>query len=253
MSALVQVGLYLYMPEGGRPLEVRDRRVVRYKGVLYYMDEQEADAKPLQVSWEGMHWLYAGVLRVGRGRCADVCQQHACRLQSGVLAGNKLVLLTPSPIFTTQLHHGSLLLLLLLLQGAVVAFARNGLYQGAAFSDIPDGTYYPAASLFTLPSQTQGATVTFNFGPDFAFPPPEVGAGADCGRSLGTTPPGRCTTLPLNVMNIQIPVFSSSGWAVSHSTRCCGLYMGSHASPQCLAASWGGGALNSCVCGRALS
>lgn len=100
------VGLYLYMPEGGRPLEVRDRRVVRYKGVLYYMDEQEADAKPLQ--------------------------------------------------------------------GAVVAFARNGLYQGAAFSDIPDGTYYPAASLFTLPSQTQGATVTFNFGPDFAFPPPEV-------------------------------------------------------------------------------
>lgn len=100
------VGLYLYMPEGGRPLEVRDREVVRYKGVLYYLEEQEADPKPLQ--------------------------------------------------------------------GAVVAFARNGVCQGVAFQDIPDGTYYPAASLFTLPSQTQGASVTFNFGPNFAFPPPEV-------------------------------------------------------------------------------
>jgi hypothetical protein len=27
-----------------------------------------------------------------------------------------------------------------------------------------DGTYYPAASLYTLPSQAEGATVTFNFG-----------------------------------------------------------------------------------------
>mmetsp|Transcript_34775 Transcript_34775/g.88072 ORF Transcript_34775/g.88072 Transcript_34775/m.88072 type:complete len:333 (-) Transcript_34775:313-1311(-) len=100
------VGLYIYMPDGGRPLEVRDRRVVRYKGALYYLDEHEPDAQPLQ--------------------------------------------------------------------GAVIAFTRNGELQGPAFTDFPDGTYYPAASLYTLPTQTQGACVTFNFGPDFAYPMPEV-------------------------------------------------------------------------------
>ena len=30
--------------------------------------------------------------------------------------------------------------------------------------DIHEGTYYPAVSLFTLPEQAEGATVTFNFG-----------------------------------------------------------------------------------------
>ena len=35
--------------------------------------------------------------------------------------------------------------------------------------DITDGTYFPAASLFTDPSQTEGATVTFNFG-EFGIP-----------------------------------------------------------------------------------
>ena len=30
--------------------------------------------------------------------------------------------------------------------------------------DIHEGTYYPAVSLFTLPEQSEGATVTFNFG-----------------------------------------------------------------------------------------
>jgi hypothetical protein len=32
------------------------------------------------------------------------------------------------------------------------------------FRDVKEGTYYPAASLYTLPEQTEGATVTFNFG-----------------------------------------------------------------------------------------
>lgn len=34
----------------------------------------------------------------------------------------------------------------------------------AIYRDITEGTYYPAASLYTLPEQTEGATVTFNFG-----------------------------------------------------------------------------------------
>ena len=35
---------------------------------------------------------------------------------------------------------------------------------GCACRDINEGTYYPAASLYTLPEQSEGATVTFNFG-----------------------------------------------------------------------------------------
>ncbi|EIE21563.1 hypothetical protein COCSUDRAFT_48164 [Coccomyxa subellipsoidea C-169] len=60
------------------------------------------------------------------------------------------------------------------LAGSLVGFTKNGEFQGAAYRDIFEGTYYPAASLYTLPEQTEGATVTFNFGPDFAFPAPEV-------------------------------------------------------------------------------
>jgi hypothetical protein len=56
----------------------------------------------------------------------------------------------------------------------MILFTRNGSSQGPAFTDIPEGTYYPAASLFTLPEQSEGATVEFNFGPDFKYPPPQV-------------------------------------------------------------------------------
>ena len=55
-----------------------------------------------------------------------------------------------------------------------MVFSVNGKAQGAAFTDIPDGTYYPAVSLYTRPEQTEGATVVFNFGPDFKYPPPQV-------------------------------------------------------------------------------
>lgn len=44
--------------------------------------------------------------------------------------------------------------------------------QGVAFKDFLEGTYHPAASLYTLPEQAEGATVAFNFGPDFAHAPP---------------------------------------------------------------------------------
>ena len=32
---------------------------------------------------------------------------------------------------------------------------------------------FPAASMFTDPSQAEPAAVVFNFGPDFQFPPPQ--------------------------------------------------------------------------------
>jgi len=39
-----------------------------------------------------------------------------------------------------------------------------GMTAGVLCRDIHEGTYYPAVSLFTLPEQSEGATVTFNFG-----------------------------------------------------------------------------------------
>lgn len=45
--------------------------------------------------------------------------------------------------------------------------------QGAAFKDIPEGTYYAAASLFTAPKPDKMASATFNFGPEFKFGPPK--------------------------------------------------------------------------------
>eukprot|EP00775_Hariotina_reticulata_P001810 gene1810-2143_t len=98
------IGLYLHLPEGGRSLEARSAEIVRYKGMLYQVQEEQQEPQTLA--------------------------------------------------------------------GSVVAFTKNGQLQGVAFKDIPEGTYYPAASLFTLPEQEQGACVQFNFGPDFKFPPP---------------------------------------------------------------------------------
>lgn len=46
--------------------------------------------------------------------------------------------------------------------------------QGVAFSDIPEGTYYPMVSLYTMPEQLEGASVAANFGPDFKFGPLSV-------------------------------------------------------------------------------
>jgi len=49
--------------------------------------------------------------------------------------------------------------------GSKIIFYKNGVYQGVAFVDIFDGTYYPAASLY------MGATVRLNFGPEFKYKP----------------------------------------------------------------------------------
>ena len=45
---------------------------------------------------------------------------------------------------------------------------KNGIAQGVMFTEIFEGTYFPAASLY------EKAVVTFNPGPDFQFPPNDV-------------------------------------------------------------------------------
>lgn len=59
--------------------------------------------------------------------------------------------------------------------GSEISFYRNGVCQGVAFKDINAGRYYPAASMYTFPNEPN-CTVRFNFGPEFKFPPVDVGA-----------------------------------------------------------------------------
>jgi len=50
--------------------------------------------------------------------------------------------------------------------GSRLTFFKNGVSQGEAFTDLFEGDYYPAISLY------RGGHVQVNFGPDFQFPPP---------------------------------------------------------------------------------
>jgi Set1/Ash2 histone methyltransferase complex subunit ASH2 len=97
------IGLLIHLPAGGRPMEARAAEVVRYKGLLYQVQEDEPEPKPLP--------------------------------------------------------------------GSYVGFFKNSQWQGKAAEDLLEGTYYPTVSLFTLPEQAEGATVTMNFGPNFKFAP----------------------------------------------------------------------------------
>ncbi|KRY29420.1 Set1/Ash2 histone methyltransferase complex subunit ASH2 [Trichinella spiralis] len=56
-------------------------------------------------------------------------------------------------------------------------FYKNGICQGEAFTDIYEGTYYPAISLY------KDFTVEANFGPNFAFPPTGVEYRPMCERA----------------------------------------------------------------------
>ncbi|KAI3990089.1 hypothetical protein MKX01_013575 [Papaver californicum] len=56
--------------------------------------------------------------------------------------------------------------------GSEICFFKNGIFQGVAFKDLAGGRYYPAASMYTLPSQPN-CVVKFNFGPDFEYFPQE--------------------------------------------------------------------------------
>ncbi|KAJ7012834.1 hypothetical protein D5086_002319 [Populus alba] len=58
--------------------------------------------------------------------------------------------------------------------GSEISFFKNGVCQGVAFKDLFGGLYYPAASMYTLPSQPN-CVVKFNFGPEFEFFPEDFG------------------------------------------------------------------------------
>ncbi|GLC45275.1 hypothetical protein PLESTB_000717800 [Pleodorina starrii] len=97
------VGMYIYLPKGGRTLEPQQNEYTKYKGKWMRIEDPEPNPEQLP--------------------------------------------------------------------GSVIAFAVNGVYQGVAFRDFNEGTYYPAVSLYTMPEQQEGATVTVNFGPRFQYPP----------------------------------------------------------------------------------
>lgn len=98
------IGLFIHLPAGGRPLELRTAELLRYKGHLYHKAEDEPEPKTLA--------------------------------------------------------------------GSVVGFSKNGVWQGVAFRDFLEGTYYPSVGLYSLPGDS--ATVRFNFGPQFQHQPPVV-------------------------------------------------------------------------------
>ena len=65
------------------------------------------------------------------------------------------------------------------LPGSFVGFFKNGEWQGKASVDLDEGTYYPAASLYTLPEQAEGATVAFNFSPACPASLKDAGSGEE--------------------------------------------------------------------------
>lgn len=76
-----------------------------------------------------------------------------------------------------------------LLRGSYVAFTLNGQPQGVAYMDLPEGTYYPALSLYTATTQTQAAEVTANFGEGaFAHAPPPPERGGERARPVAELP-----------------------------------------------------------------
>lgn len=60
------------------------------------------------------------------------------------------------------------------LKGSKIICFKNGKEIGIAFSDIFAGSYFPCASLY------KGITVSFNFGPDFKYPPPSSQPTSSC-------------------------------------------------------------------------
>jgi len=60
------------------------------------------------------------------------------------------------------------------LPGSMLGFAVNGEWRGPAFTDLLEGTYYAAGSLFTAPRPEVDAALRFNFGPSFRFAPPTL-------------------------------------------------------------------------------
>lgn len=145
------VGLLLHMPRGGRAMEAGEDQVVRYKGSLYVKPVRGAPSRGR-----------------GRGACRGARRCECAGAFEVALPGAR-VDDRPRPRARAQDDKPPEPL-----RGSGVAFAKNGQLQGVAFADVNEGTYYPAASLFTRHSQGEGATVMFNFGPDFKHAPPRV-------------------------------------------------------------------------------
>lgn len=68
--------------------------------------------------------------------------RRVCRRVGAVLLGS-LVIQPCDMCITSSLA----------LQGSLVAFSLNGQSQGVAYSPVLDGLYFPAASLYTMPSE----------------------------------------------------------------------------------------------------
>ena len=51
-------------------------------------------------------------------------------------------------------------------EGSIIAFSKNGVWQGVAYKDIRRGSYYAAASIYTLPDQVEGASIQLVAGPE---------------------------------------------------------------------------------------
>ncbi|RYR73625.1 hypothetical protein Ahy_A02g008057 [Arachis hypogaea] len=53
-------------------------------------------------------------------------------------------------------------------EGSEISFLKKDVYQGVVFKDRFGSRYYFAASMYTLPNESN-CTVKFNFGPDCEF------------------------------------------------------------------------------------
>ena len=83
----------------------------------------------------------------------------------------------------------------------------NGQPQGTAFEDIWAEVYYPAASLF------KAASVTFNFGPTFDFPPADCDARPIC--ELANPAAAPATTADASAAAAAAPAAASEGTAAA--------------------------------------
>lgn len=101
------------------------------------------------------------------------------------------------------------------LPGSMIAFTKNGVLQGVAYQDFLEGTYYPSAALYTLPKQAEGASVRFNFGPDFQFPAPVIDGWPEplpvCALPAAAGHDSSVTTEPTKSLGAPAAAMSQSG------------------------------------------
>jgi Set1/Ash2 histone methyltransferase complex subunit ASH2 len=86
-------------------------------------------------------------------------------------------------------------------EGTTIEYFLDGVSQGIAFDNLPDQRYYPAVSLY------MGATVQMNFGPDFEYAPPQIGAKAAAGATgqSASAAGGEANEAELDAPGVGIP------------------------------------------------